>query len=355
MTQVGGALDVQRRGKRWVRSFLFAVPIHSPLARLHLISKLFAVLTLSGVVMHTIRTRHPDPLGALAMLLLALLGLYLGGVLRWVFRSYLLVIFPALVGMALVWVIFSPALDGEVLMRVPVYSGMVSVGLALRWGLLIGWAAGWYLWRKGLFWGLVGGLAFSILVTTLIGNPALTLAQFRVFHPLQITVTEQNLIVAVTKALGYGAMMLLSLLLLMTSRDVEIIGVMRQLRLPYVVSFFVATMLRSLSMALLDYRTIRQAQIARGIGLRRKNVLQVIADLASMAVPLTATMLRRSSEVGDAALIRGFSVHGPQPTEFHEVQLLTGIDWLAIGGCAALFVGVLAFRVNLTGWVGAMR
>ena len=46
----------------------------------------------------------------------------------------------------------------------------------------------------------------------------------------------------------------------------------------------------------------------------------MIADVAYMAVPLTATMLRRSSEVGDAALIRGFTMQSKDPTEFHEVR-----------------------------------
>ncbi|MGQ9599697.1 MAG: energy-coupling factor transporter transmembrane component T family protein [Anaerolineae bacterium] len=354
MAQVG-APGVQPRGRKWVRSFLFAVPIHSPLARLHLISKSFAVLALSGVIMHTIRTRHPDPWGALGMMILALLGLFLSGVLRWVFRSYLLVIFPGLVGMALVWVIFSPSLGGKVLLRIPLYSGTLSVGMSVRWGILIACVVGWVIWRREIFWGLVAGLVFSTLATSLLGNPAVIVAQFRVYHPLQITVTEQNLIVALTKALGYGAMMLLSLLLLMTSRDVEIIGAMRQFRVPYVASFFVVTMLRSLSMALLDYRTIRQAQFARGIGFRRKNVLQTVADLASMAVPLIAMMMRRSSEVGDAALIRGFSIHGPEPAEFHEIRPLTRVDWLVIGGCAVLLVGVVVFRVNLTRWVGGWQ
>jgi energy-coupling factor transporter transmembrane protein EcfT len=127
---------------------------------------------------------------------------------------------------------------------------------------------------------------------------------------------------------------------------------MRQLRVPYVGSFFVATMLRSLSMALFDYSTIRQAQVARGISLKKKNFLQVIADLAFMAVPLTATMLRRSSEVGDAALIRGFSMQSKNPTEFHEIRPFVASDWAVMAVCTVLLAGVFAFDVNITELLG---
>ena len=104
----------------------------------------------------------------------------------------------------------------------------------------------------------------SLVVTIVVGNPSLTFAEIQIGRPIVITISEQNVVVGITKALGYGAMMLVSLMLVMTSRDIEIIGAMRQCRVPYVASFFTATMLRSLSMALFDYSTIRQAQIARG-------------------------------------------------------------------------------------------
>jgi energy-coupling factor transporter transmembrane protein EcfT len=353
MTQTEGAQpQAQIRGKEWVRSFLFSVKIDSPLAQLHILSKLFAILVLSLVVVRFIKTSSPDPVGALAMILLAFLGLYLSGVLHWVFGSYLLIMFPGLFGMAFAWVVFNPSLGGPVLLRIPVYSGVISLGISLRMVIFLAFAVGWYVVRKGIFWGIVGGIALAALANYLVGNPALKLAEFTFLRPATIVISSQNLVVAVTKALGYGAMMLVSLMLVMTSRDIEIIGTMRQFRVPYVAAFFVSTMLRSLSMALFDYSTIRQAQVARGVSLKKKNILRVIADLAYIAVPLTATMLRRSSEVGDAALIRGFSMQSKNPTEFHEIRPFTLGDWMVVGVCAVLVVAVVAFNVNFTQLVG---
>jgi energy-coupling factor transporter transmembrane protein EcfT len=353
MTQTEStAPQAQIRGKEWVRSFLFSVKIDSPLAKLHILSKLFAILALSFVVVRFIKTDDPDPIGSLLMIGLAFLGLYLSGVLRWVFRSYLLMMFPALFGMALVWVIFNPSLGGRILTRIPIYSGTVTLGLSLGLGIFLAFAIGWYVLRKEFFWGIVGGLALAVIVTSLAGNPGIRLAQFDFWHAQTLTISSQNLVIASTKVLGYGAMMLVSLLLVMTSRDIEIIGLMRQLKAPYVAAFFASTMLRSLSMALFDYSTIRQAQVARGISLKKKNILRVIADLAYIAVPLTATMLRRSGEVGDAALIRGFQMKSKNPTEFHEIRPFATADWIVVGLCTLLLVAVVALNVNFSKLLG---
>lgn len=274
------------RTRQYVPSLIFSVQIDSPLARLHVLTKLLAVLALSLVAARAMRTEDPDPATALLIWLLALLGLYLGGVIRWLFRSYLLVLVPALLVMVLTWIVFNPALE------------------------------------------------------------------FASFHPLAVTISKANLVVAMTKGLGYGAMILVSLLLVMTSRDIEMTGAMQQLGIPYLASFFVATMLRSLSMALADYSTIRQAQIARGATLKRKNLIGVLSDLAHMAVPLTATMLRRSAEVGDAALIRGLTMETPNPTEFHEIQPFGAADWIVLALCAGLTTASYALRLNLTRLLG---
>ncbi len=349
------AVEGQSHGKEFVRSFLFSVKIDSPLARLHVLTKLLVVLALSLLIVRFIRTQDPDPVGAVLMIVLAFLGLYLSGVLRWVFNSYLLVLFPALLGMALTWIIFNPPRSGDrILLSIPVYSGQVTLGISLGLVLFVAFLVGWYVVRKGVFWGLIGGLVLGVGLPALVGNPSLTFAQFDFFHPLTVQVSGPNIVVAVTKALGYGAMIFVSLMLVMTTRDIEMSGAMMQMRVPYVASFFLSTMLRSLNLALVDYSTIRQAQIARGISLKKKNALRVIADLAYMAVPLTATMLRRSSEVGDAVLIRGFSMQTKNPTDFYEIRPFTLADWIVLAVCGLFVVAVFVLQLNFSTLLGVM-
>jgi energy-coupling factor transporter transmembrane protein EcfT len=342
----------QAHSREWVRSFLFSVRIDSPLSKLHVASKLFAILALSLVVVQFINTDDPDPVGAVLMIVLAFLGLYLCGVLRWVFHSYVLVMFPGLFGMALVWIVFNSDPGSGVLARVSLYSGHFNLGISLGIVLFVAFAVGYYVIRKNIFWGIVGGIVLAVAVTRLFGNPSLTFTQLAIGRPFEIALSLKSIVVALTKTLGYAAMILVSLLLVMTTRDVELTGMMRQMRVNYVASFFVATMLRSLNLALNDYSTIRQAQIARGISLKKRTVFRVLSDLANMAVPLTATMLRRSTEVGDAALLRGFTMQSKNPTEFYEVRPFAAIDWVVIGVCLALVVFVVGLRVNITTLLG---
>jgi energy-coupling factor transporter transmembrane protein EcfT len=344
----------QSRGKEFVRSFLFSVKIESPLARLHVVTKLIVILALSVVIVQWIRTEAVDPLGTVLMICLALLGLQLAGVLRWVFHSYLLILFPSLFGMALTWVVFNPDPGAGVIARIPVYNGQMSIGISLGLIVFLAFAIGFYVVRKEIFWGILGGLVLGGVVSSVFHDPAIVFAQFSFFRPLEIIVSEKNVLIAITKALGYGAMIFVSLMLVMTSRDVEFTGAMMQGRVPYVASFFISTMLRSLSMALSDYATIRQAQIARGVGLKKKNFLQIIGDLAYIAVPLTATMLSRSREVGDAIQLRGFTMKTTNPTEFHETRPFITADWIVLGVCLIFVVAVLGFGLNITrmaGWV----
>jgi energy-coupling factor transport system permease protein len=147
-------------------------------------------------------------------------------------------------------------------------------------------------------------------------------------------------------------MVFLSLTLVMTTRDAETLGAMQQLRLPYSVSFFTSIMLRSLSMAVLDYGTIRQAQVARGVDVKRKSVLGRILDLARVSVPLIVTMIRRSTEVGDAVMARGMTRLSTQPVEFRETRPVRAVDLVLMVLFVALALAVVVFQFNLSRLLG---
>jgi energy-coupling factor transporter transmembrane protein EcfT len=74
--------------------------------------------------------------------------------------------------------------------------------------------------------------------------------------------------------------------------------------------------------------------------------------MAYMSVPLVATMVRRSTEVSDAVIARGFRLGGIAPTEYHEAQSLHAVDWLVLALQGVLLVGVFYPSANLTHWIG---
>jgi energy-coupling factor transporter transmembrane protein EcfT len=171
--------------------------------------------------------------------------------------------------------------------------------------------------------------------------PELRIAQVAFFHPLTLLVSDQGLLVAVTKTIGYAGMIIVSIALVMTARDAELIGVLRQLRCPQAVIFFLSTVFRSLDLALSDYETIRQAQITRAIAARPRSFIRRLRDLASIAVPLVAIMIRRSGEIGDALLARGYTLGRPM-ADFYESSPWHLIDW----GVAVLCLLLLYFALG---------
>jgi energy-coupling factor transporter transmembrane protein EcfT len=139
-------------------------------------------------------------------------------------------------------------------------------------------------------------------------------------------VSTRGLLVAGTKVIGYAGMIMVSIALVMTARDTELSGMLRQLRVPPMVIFFLSTVFRSLELALSDYETIHQAQLARAVAARPRSFIRRLRDLASVAVPMVALMIRRSSEMGDALLARGYTL-GKASSDFYECAPWRLIDW----------------------------
>ncbi|MBV9688950.1 MAG: energy-coupling factor transporter transmembrane protein EcfT [Ktedonobacteraceae bacterium] len=277
-------------GRRYVRSFLFSRRIDAPLANVHLLARTALVLCLSAVQLHSIDTLHPDTVAAALLFGVSLLLFAASGMNRRLACLYLLLTLPALLSLFTTWVLFNPVAGSVNLLHVQV-------------------------------------APFS--------------------HPLTVLVSDHSLLVAVSKVLGYGGMVLITAALVVTSRDAELIGAFRQLRVPQAIIFFLSTVFRALEMAWSDYETIRLAQLARAINARPRSFVRRLRDLGSIAVPMVAMMIRRSSEIGDALTARGYRV-GQGGTDFYETSRWRGIDW-AILALSLLCLG-LAFlpHWNLT-------
>jgi energy-coupling factor transporter transmembrane protein EcfT len=155
------------------------------------------------------------------------------------------------------------------------------------------------------------------------------------YHPLTLSVSDQGVVLALTKVISYSGMMLATLAVVITSRDVELMGALRQLRLPQPVIFFLSTVFRALNLALSDYETIYQAQIARAVNAQPRSFYRRLRDLASIAVPMVAMMIRRSSEIGDALLVRGYKLR-QKSVDFYETSPWRPIDWIVTIFCLVL-------------------
>lgn len=336
------------RGQKWVRTFLFSMRIDSPLAGLHAITKFVLVLGVSLVLMGMISTARPDPVGCILLVALAFLLLWLSGVIRWLFRSYLVVIFPMLLSLFISWIIFNPNPGTRILFSYQTYSGYINIGVSVAMIAFVGIIVGYYVFTRQLYWGIIGAVVAALVISLTPLNLSWTFASFPFHEPLTLIVSDQTVFVAATKVLGYGAMVLMTFLLVLTTRDVEVVGALRKVpRMPYVVCQFSSLMLRSLNIAMIDFSTVRQAQVARGVNVQKKNIVSRIRDMAYLTVPLIANMMRRSTEISDALSARGYEMSS-KPSIYREVKPFHLVDWLLILGTTVLVVGVVAGGLNIT-------
>ena len=316
-------------GRRYVRSFLFSRHVNAPFARVHLVARTVLVLCLSGALLRSISTTQPDLAGAAILFMGALLILALSGVRPGIARLYFLLTLPALLALFITWIVFNPVPGKVTLLQFPIYAGQLVIGLATWQAILVVIVAAYFLWTRKLFLGIIVGIAVAFVLARWIPLPAWNIAQVAFFHPLALLVSDQGLLIAVTKVIGYAGMIIVTIALVMTARDVELIGALRQLHCPQPAIFFLSTVFRSLDLALSDYEIIRQAQLARAIAVRPRSFFRRLRDIASIAVPLVAIMIRRSSEIGDALLARGYTLGRPMK-EFYESSPWRLVDWAVL-------------------------
>ncbi len=327
-------------GQLYVRSFLFSRKIDARFARLHLLARVMFVLSLSSVLLRTIDTSRPDLVGATLLLVPALLLFLSSGMQKNVARLYLLLTLSPLLSLFITWALFNPVPGSIILLQFPVYSGQVAVGFAfwqLVWLAVVGL---YYFLTRKLVSGILLATLAAFLFAHLLPYPEWTFLHLTFFHPLRVFVSDRGILIAGTKVIGYAGMIFATIALVVTSRDTELIGVLRQLHVPQTIIFFLSTVFRSLNLALADYNTIRQAQFSRAVSARPRSLFRRLSDLASLAVPLIATMIRRSSEIGDALLLRGYTL-GKASADFYETSPWRIPDWAVVA--VSLVFLLLAF------------
>jgi len=341
-----------RASKRYVRTFLFSMRMGAPLSRVHFITKFAGVLIVSFVIIKAMHERHPDPVLVGLFFALSLGLLFLGGVSRWIFRSYLVVIFPMFALVFLIWVAFMPNVGEDVYFQYELYTGTVHVRISVAMATCVAVFVTHYLLTKRIFRGVVLAVGLALVVDRWTSNPGFTIARFQWLQPYAFTVSDRNLLIAATKVMGYAAMVFNTLMLVMTTRDDELTSAFHQLRVPKHARFFLSIVFRTLSLSLVDFDTIRQAQIARGVRVRERGFVELLKNVAKMAIPLVATAFQRSQEIGDALLARGFSF-ARSGREFLQDRPYRPLDWGILTAVVVFTVFFYLRPFNLyTLWLG---
>jgi energy-coupling factor transporter transmembrane protein EcfT len=341
----------RRLEKTRVRTFLYSMRIGTPVERLHVITKVVLMLTLSTLALHMfnipVERGGPDLVGLALLLLIVVALLGAARVARYLVTSYLVLALPVLLGIFVWWLYFNRGLPGP-RMQLYLWPGYVPLGLSTA--VLAAALAALYLRARSVPGPLAAALILwwlSLMPPALDESPMTSWARIPLGAAVAVDVPRWALVVAVAKVLGFAVMIYSTFLLLLTTRDAEVAGALRQLGVPYRASFYASLVFRNLDTVMADYTNIRNAQVARGAMVARRGPLARLADLARISVPLVASMIRRSVEMGIALYARGF-YSATRITEYRERRPFTYVDWAVVALLAALavFDVVLGYRFD---------
>ena len=334
-------VEARRTSKKYVCTFIFSMRTGTPIEKLHVITKFLMIAVMSVLALYMfdipVSKGGPDIVGLILLLILVFTLLIISRTAKHLVNSYLVLALPVLFGEFFWWLFFNGSLPGA---RVIFYlwPGFLPIGISTI--VLVGVFSLVYYKTRNIGLSLVPALLlwwFTIMPSALSFSQTATWVRIPIGANYAFSLPEWSTMVALSKALGYGVLIYTSFLFLLTTRDVEIAGALRQLRLSFRKAFFVALMFRNLNTILLDYQDIKIAQTARAANVVRKSIFSKIIDLAYVSIPLVATMIRRSTEMGVALYARGFEASKGM-TDYKETKRLSVVDFTILAILAAFLI-----------------
>jgi energy-coupling factor transporter transmembrane protein EcfT len=338
--------DKARTEKKYVRTFIFSMRTGTPVEKLHVMTKVFMIVAFSILTLYMfdipVSQGGPDIIGLFLLMALTFILLAISRTAKYLVTSYLVLSIPVLLAQFFWWLFFSESLPGAK-MKFYLWPGFLPIGISTV--VLVVTFVLVYLKTRSIFVSLTPALLlwwFTVMPSVLSYSPLATWLKFPVGASYAFFLPKWSAYVGFAKALGYGVLIYTSFLFLLTTRDVEIGGALRQLRVSFRKAFFVMLMFRNLNTILLDYESIKMAQVARASSVIRSGILSRMKDLAYLSIPLVATMIRRSTEMGVALYARGFEASKGM-TDYKETKRLSSVDYTIM----AILVAFLIYEVIL--------
>ncbi len=106
------------------------------------------------------------------------------------------------------------------------------------------------------------------------------------------------------------AMLFGTILYFSTNRERDMLVALRSLRLPFIASYVIGLSIRSAGMFMEDFRTIREAEQARGLDTKAMRLSDQVKLYMMYLVPLFSIALRRADEISNALFARGYTITG---------------------------------------------
>jgi energy-coupling factor transport system permease protein len=180
-----------------------------------------------------------------------------------------------------------------------------------------------------------------------------------VFYPQGLSLFSLGPLNLTSGGLAAGAVVALRILALALAVQIwlgstsnqDVIRSLVALGLPYSWGLSFALALRFLPEFLQTYRSIEQAQRARGLDISRASWLNQIRMRQPILVAMVITSLRKSEQLAIALDARAFGSAGQNRTQYRRLSM-TWLDWLLLA--LILLVAGILLAMRLVAGVGAL-
>ncbi|MGH1443692.1 MAG: energy-coupling factor transporter transmembrane component T family protein [Exiguobacterium profundum] len=158
----------------------------------------------------------------------------------------------------------------------------------------------------------------------------------------RFTLTAEQVFYMFNLILKYSVIVPIAVLFLVTTHPTEFASSLNRIGVPYKVAFAVSLALRYIPDVQQDFRTIADAQAARGVAVTQGSLLKRARHSLQILIPLLFTSLERIETVSNAMDLRGFGAD--KKRTWYNQRAMTRIDYIAIG--IALSLTVFSFIVT---------
>ncbi|MGC8692771.1 MAG: energy-coupling factor transporter transmembrane component T family protein [Thermoplasmata archaeon] len=270
--------------KKFVKTILFYAKTDSVFVRLNPIAKFLIFVIVSVAVIRAITESYPDLVFSMIVFFIVIVFFIDSKTIKYLVKSYLVLLIIALFVLFIWW----------------------------------------------LFFNQVGS---SVLYQTSLST-------------IKLKITRESVYIGLSKVFGYAAMAFLTLLIIMTTRDIDVVAGLTKAKFPFKIVFFISLIFRSLNIMTEDLESIRHAQYARSGKIKGFRLLKKIKEFIALSIPLTASMIKRAVEMGSALEARGFS-NAKKLSEPLEQRNFKYYDYLGISFAVIGLVIVYFFNLSI--------
>lgn len=137
-----------------------------------------------------------------------------------------------------------------------------------------------------------------------------------------------------------------------TNRERDMLIGLRTIRLPFIASYVVSLSIRSAGMFMEDFRTIREAEQARGLDTKAMRFSDQVKLYMMYLIPLFSIALRRADEISNALFARGYTITGRVATGgkrsdyIRSLYPITTLDIVAIAFLGIVFITTAVAQIG---------